>query len=75
MPGLRGDALYYLASIRQPWLAGRTLFVTGDITDAAEHIVRGTGCQMLQKPFHGEQLVTALRRLLPDESASVPRAG
>lgn len=75
MPGLRGDALYYLACIRQPWLAERTIFVTGDITSAAEDIVRGTGCEMLQKPFHGEVLIAAMRRLLPGEPVSVPRAG
>lgn len=76
MPGLRGDALYYLASIRQPHLAQRTLFITGDITDSAEQIVHGTKCAMLLKPFRGEELIAAVGRLLPAAAPrAVPRAG
>lgn len=75
MPGMRGDALYYLACIRQPALARRTLFISGDITDAAAQIVRGTGCALLLKPFRSEEFLAAVTSLLPDTALRVPRAG
>ena len=43
MPEMRGDAFYYLACVRQPWLNCRALFVTGDITEQAETIIENTG--------------------------------
>lgn len=73
MPEMRGDAFYYLACARQPWLGGRALFVTGDITEQAEQIIADTGCRFLLKPFRGEQMVEELRRLVP--SALSERAG
>ncbi len=65
MPGMRGDAFYFLASVRQPWLKHRSLFITGDITAQAEEIVAATGCALLHKPFKGEDLVLALLPMAP----------
>jgi DNA-binding response OmpR family regulator len=65
MPEMRGDALYYLAAARQPWLADRTVFVTGDITEQAEQIIRQTGCTLLHKPFRGEMLLHHVIALAP----------
>ncbi|MBL8998215.1 MAG: response regulator [Gemmatimonadales bacterium] len=74
MPEMRGDALYYLASARQPWLAERTLFVTGDITEQAEEIIAQTGCELLHKPFRGDMLLQRVLRMAPLASRIVDRA-
>lgn len=75
MPGMRGDAFYFLARARQPWLGERTVFMTGDITSLAEEIVAQTGCPLLHKPFRGEALVRALDALAPRERRQGDRAG
>lgn len=75
MPEMRGDALYYLAAARQPWLADRTLFVTGDITEQAEQIIRQTGCELLHKPFRGEALLQLVLGLAPLPHRVVDRTG
>ena len=75
MPEMRGDALYYLAAARQPWLADRTLFVTGDITEQAEQIIRQTGCELLHKPFRGEALLQLVLGLAPLPHCIVERTG
>lgn len=75
IPGMRGDALYYLASARQPWLTARALFMTGDITEDAEFLVAQTRCDLLPKPFPFEALRDALARIAPVASARVPRVG
>jgi DNA-binding response OmpR family regulator len=75
MPEMRGDAFYYLACVRQPWLSCRALFVTGDITEQAEEIIENTGCRFLIKPFRGEQMISELRLLTPATTPLVDRAG
>jgi CheY-like chemotaxis protein len=75
MPGMRGDAFYYLARARQPWLGDRTVFMTGDITPLAEDIVAQTRCPMLVKPFRGEALLRALHQVAPLTVAQSDRAG
>ena len=65
MPEMRGDAFYYLACVRQPWLTCRALFVTGDITEQAETIIANTGCHFLLKPFRAEAMVAELMLLVP----------
>lgn len=76
IPGMRGDALYYLASTRQPWLTGRTLFITGDISEQAELIVAQTGCALLPKPFTFEQLYDAMLSVVPPSlPRRIPRVG
>jgi two-component system OmpR family response regulator len=75
MPEMRGDAFYYLACLRQPWLSCRALFVTGDITEQAESIIENTGCRFLLKPFRTEELVAELALIIPEEPSVIPRAG
>jgi len=73
LPGMRGDAFYYLAIARQPWLINRALFLTGDITEQAEQIVAATGCQMLRKPFPLHEMLDAVTSLAPIAAQEIPR--
>lgn len=75
MPGMRGDAFYYVARAKQPWLATRTLFMTGDISSIAEDIVAQTGCPLLLKPFRAEALVRAIDEVAPRRRQQGDRAG
>jgi DNA-binding response OmpR family regulator len=51
LPDLRGDVLHAFAVAYQPRLAGRTLFLTGDITDDVARKMAATGSVWLRKPF------------------------
>ncbi len=73
LPGMRGDAFYYLASARQPWLATRTLFLTGDISAQAEEIIAVTGCTYLQKPFSLHELGARVAVMAPLPPQAMPR--
>ena len=73
LPGMRGDAFYYLATVRQPWLTPRALFLTGEITEQAEVIVGATGCQLLRKPFPMHELLDAITAMAPLPASEVPR--
>lgn len=75
MPETRGDAFYYLACARQPWLTCKAVFVTGDITERAEEIIWDTGCKYLLKPFRSETLLAELLELIPMPPRLVNRAG
>jgi DNA-binding response OmpR family regulator len=75
MPEMRGDAFYFLACVRQPWLNCRALFVTGDITEQAESIIENTGCRYLLKPFRTEEMIAELALIVPMVTRAVSRAG
>ncbi len=76
MPEMRGDAFYFLACVRQPWLNCRALFVTGDITEQAESIIENTGCRYLLKPFRTEEMIAELAQIIPAAMPhAIPRAG
>ncbi|HET8771009.1 MAG TPA: response regulator [Gemmatimonadaceae bacterium] len=75
MPETRGDAFYYLACNKQPWLTGRALFVTGDITEQAERLIEPTGCHMLLKPFRTDVLLEEMLLIAPIRPRLVERAG
>jgi DNA-binding response OmpR family regulator len=75
LPGMRGDAFYYLASARQPWLATHTLFLTGDISAQAEEIIAVTGCPYLQKPFSLHELAARVGTMAPLPAQQMPRVG
>lgn len=74
MPEMRGDAFYFLACVRQPWLTCRALFVTGDITEQAESIIENTGCRFLLKPFRAEAMIAELQLIAPVPLRLVTRA-
>lgn len=75
MPEMRGDAFYYLACAKQPWLTKQSLFMTGDITDQAESLINATGCPSLLKPFRADMLLQLLHELLPPLPNEIERAG
>ena len=75
LPGMRGDAFYYLATARQPWLASHALFLTGDGSELGEELVAATGCHMMLKPFPIPALLAAVERMAPRAMHSLPRVG
>lgn len=75
LPGMRGDAFYFLASTRQPWLVCRALFLTGDITEQAEELIAVTGCRWMRKPFHIAEMIDAVAAMAPLPPMRVPHAG
>jgi DNA-binding response OmpR family regulator len=75
LPGMRGDAFYYLATARQPWLTARAIFLTGDGSEQAEELIGATGCRMMMKPFPIHDLLVAIEHLAPRELHSLPRVG
>ena len=65
MPDLDGAALWRAVCERQPHLARRTLFVTGDtLSLQARQVLEESGCASLDKPFAKADLLAAVRVLL-----------
>ncbi|WP_284615476.1 ATP-binding protein [Aquabacterium humicola] len=65
MPDTDGAALWRAVKAHQPALAERMLFVTGDTLSLdASRLLAETGCQALEKPFSGAELVAKVRALL-----------
>ena len=60
---MRGDVVYYLALGAQPHLRKCTVFLTGDITDAAERLIDATSCPLLRKPFDLAEIISVVRKL------------
>jgi CheY-like chemotaxis protein len=75
LPGMRGDAFYYLAIARQPALTSRALFLSGDGSEQAEQLIAATGCRTLQKPFPIPDLIAALEAIAPLKMHALPRVG
>jgi DNA-binding NtrC family response regulator len=65
MKDMRGDVVYYVALGAQPHLRNRTLFLTGDITDAAERLIEATSCPLLRKPFDLAEVISVVQKLCP----------
>jgi DNA-binding response OmpR family regulator len=63
IPDVRGDAIYAYAMATQPHLAGKALFVTGDVSERTHDAIASTGCPVLVKPFDANVLVGAVQRL------------
>ena len=62
---MRGDELYYFAEGAQPHLRNCTVFLTGDITDAAERLIDATTCTLLRKPFDLSEILAVVQKLCP----------
>ncbi|MGH7688206.1 MAG: response regulator [Gemmatimonadaceae bacterium] len=62
---MRGDVIFELAKAEQPGLTRRTLFVTGDISERADHIIAACKCPLLRKPFELRDLVNIVVSLAP----------
>lgn len=61
MPGIGGEGFYRQLQSRDPGLARRVVFVTGDVLNPrAEAFLRESGCRHLMKPFSPQDLVEAL---------------
>lgn len=61
MPDLDGAALWRAVRERQPHLARRVLFVTGDtLSPQARQVFEESGCSSLDKPFANADLLTAV---------------
>ena len=65
MKDMRGDVVYYVALGAQPHLRHCTVFLTGDITDAAARLIDATGCMLLRKPFELAEVLTIVGTLCP----------
>src|SRR5262249_55423589 len=65
MPDMDGAALWRHVCERHPGLAGRLLFVTGDILSAeARSFLEASGCDGLEKPFGKPDLLAKVATLL-----------
>jgi CheY-like chemotaxis protein len=63
MPGGSGLDLHKSLAARNPQLASRIVFMTGDfVNDDVLSLVRQTGNHMLEKPFTIDELANALHR-------------
>lgn len=63
---MRGDVIFELARAEQPKLTSRTLFITGDISERADRLIRACGCPLLRKPFELRDLIGAVTSMAPD---------
>ena len=69
MPGMTGFELYQAINYRDPELATRIIFVTGDTLSAATQArIAQSGNPFIAKPFKIEQLETLVRMLLARQS-------
>jgi two-component system NtrC family sensor kinase len=65
MPDIDGAALWREVSVRQPMLAQRMLFVTGDtLSPGAKRFLADAGCGSLDKPFAKADLLARVRALV-----------
>ncbi|HEX8724386.1 MAG TPA: response regulator [Gemmatimonadaceae bacterium] len=62
---MRGDVIFELAKAERPELARRTLFVTGDISERADHIIAACKCPLLRKPFELRDLINIVVSMVP----------
>ena len=72
IPDVRGDVIFHQAVALQPHLLRQSLFCTGDVGANAQRLIEACGCPMIRKPFDIDDVVDALRALLPrsyEESA------
>ena len=75
MPEPRGDTLFHLAAAIQPHLRRQSLFVTGDVTERADAIIRDCGVPYLRKPFDLDDVIQAVLALAPPRSGTRARDG
>jgi CheY-like chemotaxis protein len=71
---MRGDVLLAGAVAIQPHLRTHTVFLTGDISDAARDILAETGCPVIMKPFDTPELVRVLNDVMADATPQ-PKQG
>jgi len=70
MPGMDGAALWRAVRTRQPQLATRMLFVTGDtLSPGAAEFLHEAGCAVLEKPFTPAEMVARVQGLVSAQAA------
>ena len=62
---VRGDALFHLATALQPHLRRQTVFMTGDLTDRGELLIRACGAPYVRKPFVLTDVTDTVLALVP----------
>jgi CheY-like chemotaxis protein len=72
MPDIRGDALYARAITIQPHLVGRTVFLTGDVSDLVRDALMSTGSAVVSKPFEIAELERVIRSVILDKLEPPP---
>ena len=69
MPRLRGDEFYFQATELRPELAERFIFITGFAADSEnKRFLSENSAKHLVKPFPIQELIAAVKELLPDDS-------
>lgn len=65
IPDMRGDAVFHLATAIQPHLKRQTMFVTGDVTERADTLIRACGAPYVRKPFTLSDVTDTVQALVP----------
>jgi len=65
MIGMRGDSLFHVAIAIQPQLQRQSLFMTGDVTERADNLIRSCGVPYLRKPFALNEVIRIVFELAP----------
>ena len=67
LPGMNGQQLYETAVQRQPVLAKRFIFLTGDVLNQDAHrFIESVGCRFLTKPFKFEKVKEIVQQVLEE---------
>lgn len=65
MPGMNGRQFYKAVQERCPQLAGKIVFLTGDVgNDETQKFLDSIGNENLSKPFHFEEVTGMITRLV-----------
>lgn len=75
LPGMRGDVLLGQLVERDPSLHRRAIFMTGDISLAADEAIVATGCHCLHKPFPLKELTGRVLGLVASAPSRRPWGG
>ncbi len=66
MPSMDGQRFWQAVRERDPGLAQRIIFATGDSsTKRAQAFLQDCGCAWIEKPFQAEELLGLIRETLP----------
>lgn len=70
MIGMRGDSLFHVAVAIQPQLQRQSVFITGDVTERADTLIRSCGVPYLRKPFALSDVIKVVFELAPDRRSA-----
>jgi CheY-like chemotaxis protein len=73
MPVMNGEEFYHQLAARKPELAGRVIFLTGDVVnEETQHFLASTGNPHLDKPFQLARLEAVIAGVLCAKSELAP---